>query len=44
VSPTLQAKTEVTALPVATLVLFGFRAITKAGAGDCSQPTSLLVK
>jgi hypothetical protein len=26
------------------LVLFRFRAITKAGAGDWSQPTSLLVK
>ena len=44
VSPTLQAKTEITGLPVATLAQFRFRAITKAGAGDWSQPTSLLVK
>jgi hypothetical protein len=44
VSPTLQAKTEIAGLPVATSVQFRYRAVTKAGAGDWSQPTSLLVK
>jgi hypothetical protein len=43
-SPTLQAKTEITGLPVATLVQFRFRPITKTGAGDWSQPVSFLVK
>ena len=31
-------------LPVATTAQFRFRAVTKAGAGDWSQPTALLVK
>jgi hypothetical protein len=44
VLPTLQAKTEIPGLPVATVVQFRYRAVTKAGAGDWSQPTSLLVK
>ena len=44
VLPTLQAKTTISGLPVATTVQFRFRAVTKAGAGDWSQPTSLLVK
>ena len=44
VLPTLQAKTEILGLPVATVVQFRYRAITKAGAGDWSLPTSLLVK
>jgi hypothetical protein len=44
VPPTLQAKTEVIGLPVATTVQFRYRAITRTGAGDWSQPTSLLVK
>jgi hypothetical protein len=44
VLPTLQAKTEIAGLPVATVVQFRFRATTRAGAGDWSQPTSLLVK
>ena len=44
VPPTLQAKTEIPGLPVATTVQFRFRAVTKAGAGDWSLPTSLLVK
>jgi hypothetical protein len=44
VPPTLQAKTEIPGLPVATTVLFRFRAVTKAGAGDWSQPTALLWK
>jgi hypothetical protein len=44
VPPTLQAKTEIPGLPVATTVQFRFRAVTKAGAGDWSQPTALLVK
>lgn len=43
-SPTLQAKTEIAGLPVATVVQFRFRPITKVGAGDWSQPVSLLVK
>ncbi|HEY6460919.1 MAG TPA: fibronectin type III domain-containing protein [Polyangiaceae bacterium] len=41
---TLQAKTTITLLPVATVVEFRFRATTKSGQGDWSQPTSLLVK
>ncbi len=41
---TLQAKTTISALPVATVVLFRFRALTKTGRSDWSQPTSLLVK
>jgi len=44
VPPTLQAKTEIPGLPVATTVQFRFRAVTKAGAGDWSQPTALVVK
>jgi hypothetical protein len=44
VLPTLQAKTEITGLPVATIVQFRFRSVTKAGTSDWSQPTSLLVK
>ena len=44
VLPTLQAKTEIPGLPVATTVQFRFRAVTKAGAGDWSQPTALVVK
>ena len=44
VLPTLQAKTEIIGLPVATVVQFRYRAVTKAGAGDWSLPTSLLVK
>ena len=44
VPPTLQAKTDIPGLPVATTVLFRFRAVTKAGAGDWSLQTSLLVK
>jgi len=44
VAPTLQAKTEVVGLPVATVVQFRYRAITKVGPGDWSQPTAILVK
>jgi hypothetical protein len=44
VSPTLQAKTEIAGLAVATIVQFRYRAVTKEGVGDWSQPTSLLVK
>ena len=43
VLPTLQAKTEIPGLPVATTVQFRFRAVTKEAAGDWSQPTALLV-
>jgi hypothetical protein len=41
--PTLQAKIEIPGLPVATVVQFRYRATVKTGAGDWSQPTSLLV-
>ena len=41
---TLQARTSISALPVATTVEFRYRVTTKAGMGDWSQPTSLLVK
>jgi hypothetical protein len=34
----------VTGLPVATTVMFRFRAVIKGGAADWSQPISLLVK
>jgi len=43
VPPTLQAKTSVSGLPVGTSVQFRYRAVTKTGAADWSQPTSLLV-
>jgi hypothetical protein len=42
--PTLQAKTTLTGLPVATSVQFRYRSVTKTGAADWSQPVSLLVK
>ena len=41
---TLQAKTTIASLPVATTVEFRYRATTKAGMGDWSQPISILVK
>ena len=41
---TLQARTVVTGLPVATSVLFRFRAVIKGGPADWSQPISLVVK
>ena len=41
---TLQAKTTITGLPVATVVEFRYRVTTKTGQGDWSLPTSLLVK
>lgn len=41
--PTLQAKTAVSGLPVGTVVQFRYRAVTKTGAADWSQATSLLV-
>lgn len=41
---TLQAKTTITGLPVATVVQFRFRVTTKTGMGDWSLPTSILVK
>jgi hypothetical protein len=41
--PTLQAKTGITGLPVGTIVQFRYRAVTKTGATDWSQPTSLLI-
>jgi hypothetical protein len=41
---TLQAKTTITGLPVATVVEFRVRVTTKTGMGDWSLPTSLLVK
>ena len=44
VSNTLQAKTTIIGLPVAVTVEFRYRATTKAGMGDWSLPTSLLVR
>jgi hypothetical protein len=44
VLPTLQAKTTVIGLPVATTCEFRYRATTKAGAGDWSQAITLVVK
>jgi hypothetical protein len=41
---TLQARTVVTGLPVATSVMFRSRAVVKGGASDWSQPLSLIVK
>ena len=41
---TLQAKTTIIGLPVAVMVEFRYRATTKAGMGDWSLPTSLLVR
>lgn len=44
VTSTLQAKTVINGLPVATNVTFRFRVLTKSGKSDWSNPTSLLVK
>jgi hypothetical protein len=41
---TLQAKTTIVGLPVATTVEFRYRVTTKAGMGDWNLPTSILVK
>jgi hypothetical protein len=41
---TVQAKTTVTGLAAGTTVQFRFRAVTKSGESDWSQPVSLLVK
>jgi hypothetical protein len=41
---TLQARTVVSALPVATSVTFRARAVIKGGAADWCQPLSLVVK
>jgi hypothetical protein len=41
--PTLQAKTAISGLPVGTIVQFRYRSVTKTGAADWSQPTSLLI-
>jgi hypothetical protein len=41
---TLQAKTTILALPVATSCMFRFRAVTKTGEADWSQVISFLVK
>jgi hypothetical protein len=42
--PTLQAKTTVSGVPAGTNGEFRFRALTKEGQGDWSQPVALLVK
>jgi hypothetical protein len=42
--PTLQAKTVVTGLTAGSAVQFRYRAVTKTGAEDWSQPVTLLVK
>jgi len=44
VLPTLKAKTTITSLPVASTCQFRFRATTKTGVSDWSQPVTLLVK
>jgi hypothetical protein len=41
---TLQATTVIAGLPVAAMVVFRFRSVIKGGAGDWSQPVSLLVR
>jgi hypothetical protein len=41
---TLQAKTAISGVPAGTNALFRFRAVTKAGEGDWSQPASFIVK
>jgi hypothetical protein len=41
---TLTAKATITGLPAGTTVQFRYRAVTKLGEGDWSQPVSLLVK
>lgn len=41
---TLQAKTTILGLPVATMVEFRYRVTTKTGMGAWGQPTTLLVK
>jgi hypothetical protein len=41
---TLQAKTTIVGLPVATTVEFRYRVTTKTGMGDWGLPTSILVK
>jgi hypothetical protein len=43
-TPTLQAKTVITGLPVGTTVQFRYRGVTKTGVVDWSAPISLLVK
>jgi hypothetical protein len=42
--PSLQSKTTVTGLPSATMMQFRVRAVTKAGAGDWTDPVSLVVQ
>jgi hypothetical protein len=41
---TIQARTTITGLPVATSCLFRYRPVTKRGEGDWSQVVTLLVK
>jgi hypothetical protein len=43
-TPSLQAKTVVSGLPSGNTVQFRYRAVTKTGTADWSQPVSLLVK
>lgn len=44
VPSTLQAKTTISCLPVATTVLFRFRSVVKTGEADWCQPISFVVK
>jgi hypothetical protein len=44
VPSTLQARTTVSGLTPGATVMFRYRAVTKTGEGDWSQPTALLVK
>jgi hypothetical protein len=41
---TLQAKTTIAGLTPGATVLFRYRAVTKAGEADWSQPVSLLIQ
>jgi hypothetical protein len=41
---TLHAKTTIVGLPVGTYVPFRYRAVTKTGVGDWSDPITVLVK
>jgi hypothetical protein len=44
VPSTLQAKTTVSGMTPGATALFRYRAVTKTGEGDWSQPTALLVR
>ncbi len=41
---TLQTKTTITGLTPSATIVFRYRAVTKVGEGEWSQPTSIMVK